>query len=374
MGNLVDEEVLVPVIEEDETICVECIDEEVDLLEDNVQLSKEENKKVKGQYFTTTNPFCIDVFHKWYKTIPNNMKEKLLEPFAGSNNLVKMIGDLNINKPWDCFDIEPSKENVCPTYKIKKRDTIEKFPKGYNVCITNPPYLAKNSATRSGIAFPDCEFDDLYKLCLDIMLKNVDYVAAIVPESFISANLFHDRLFAFVSLTCKMFEDTECPVCLTLFVPTSIKEELKLEKDDFFVYRQNKRIGKYSALEKKKPVSSISVDWKFNDKDGIIGIKCIDGLDEPSIAFVKGEEIEPDKVKVSSRSLTRVSGLPNNIDIEEFLRLCNKKLYFYRKDTSDVFLTCFKGLRKDGKYRRRLDFANAKAIMNSVIEELNKTN
>ena len=82
------------------------------------------------------------------------------------------------------------------------------------------------------------------------------------------------------------------------------------------------------------------------------------------------EEISEDKIKVSSRSLTRVSGLPANIDLSIFLEQCNKILTKYREDTEDIFLTSFKGLRKDNKYRKRLDFANAKVIMNSAIEQI----
>ncbi len=327
---------------------------------------------MKGQFFTITNPFKIDVFLKWFDLIPNEKKQTLLEPFAGANNIVNLIEDLGIDTPWACFDIEPSRTNNAPDYKIKKQDTIKKFPKGYYTCITNPPYLAKNSATRSGMPFPDCEFDDLYKFCLDVMLSNLDYVAAIIPESFINADLFHNRLYAFVSLTCKMFNDTDCPVCLALFIPAEQKAELKFDDDDFLAFRQNSKIDKYSKLKKKIPCAKEKNNWTFNDKKGNIGIRCVDGTISPSIEFVKGEEISPDLIKVSSRSLTRVSGLPKGIKLNRFLDECNKKLYKYREDTYDIFLTSFKGLRKDNMYRRRLDFANAKIIMDSVIEDIKK--
>jgi len=38
----------------------------------------------------------------------------------------------------------------------------------------------------------------------------------------------------------------------------------------------------------------------------------------------------------------------------------------FRKETHDIFLTPFKGLRKDLKYRRRLDYALARNIVNQV--------
>lgn len=330
------------------------------------------NKKLYGQFFTSVNPFKLDIFYRWMKLIPNVENVKILEPFAGANNIVKMIMDLGFKNEWECYDIKPSDYNAVPECPIIEKDTILNFPKGFSVAITNPPYLAKNSATRNKLEFPTTKYDDLYKVALDTMLNNLGYVAAIIPESFISAEIFQERIYAFISLTCKMFDETDCPVCLALFIPSEQKAKVGLKINDFFVYIQNKKIGKYNSLYSKKPSSSLRIDWKFNDKDGIIGIKCIDGLKEASIRFVNGNEINKDAIKVSSRSLTRVSGLPDDIDLNVFLDRCNQKLEKCREDTFDIFLTSFKGLRKDGRYRRRLDFKNARDIMNSAVEEIRR--
>ncbi len=64
-----------------------------------------------------------------------------MEPFAGSNNLIKMlqkIGFCNDFKSFDLMTFEPQNEDV------KKLYTLSNFPQG----ITNPLYLAHNSATR----------------------------------------------------------------------------------------------------------------------------------------------------------------------------------------------------------------------------------
>jgi hypothetical protein len=39
----------------------------------------------------------------------------------------------------------------------------------------------------------------------------------------------------------------------------------------------------------------------------------------------------------------------------------------YRKETHDVFLTSFKGLRSDGAYRRRLDWDTASRILGTAL-------
>lgn len=330
-------------------------------------------KRTLGQFFTTKNPFDNEIFHAWFTLIPEEFKSPLLEPFAGANNIVKMIQNLNYNYSWHCYDIKPdNKNNTTPEFEIKQRDMLKDFPAGYHVAITNPPYLAKNSASKTGIPFPETTYDDLYKVSLKVMLDNLEYIAAIIPESFITAEIFQDRIFAFISLTCKMFEDTECPVCLALFVPKETKKELKILENDFYIYRQETNMGKYKDFKNKIPKPKLNIPWKFNDKFGEIGIYLHDGREINSIRFVKGEIIKPEKIKVSSRHVVRVSGLPQNIDLDVFLEKCNTQLAQFREDTQDFFFTSFRGLRKDGKYRRRLDFKNAKIIMNSVVEDMQK--
>ena len=332
----------------------------------------EESKKLNGQFFTVTNPFVSNSFYLWFESIPKEKRKIIIEPFAGSNNIVKMINDLKLaDIKWYCYDILPPDYNAVPEVNVIKLDTIENFPSISNayIAITNPPYLAKNSATRSGLPFKYNEYDDLYKKCLEVMLKNCEYVGAIIPESFITANLFHNRLKTVISLTCKMFDDTDCPVCLALFSP---ENEIDNEHG-FEIFRQGDitRIGTFKELD----ALSIKCDynkknWVFNDKKGDIGILCCDNTKTASIKFVKGCEIDPECIKVSSRAKTRISGLPENINLDEFINKCNSILNKYRLSTKDVFLTSFKGLRDDKMYRRRLDFETAKNIMGFALKEL----
>lgn len=330
------------------------------------------SKKTNGQYFTTTNPFKEDAFLKWFKAIPSKKRQIIIEPFAGSNNIVQMINELKFKKPqWYCYDIEIQENNAVPEIEIIQQDTIENFPVIENayVAITNPPYLAKNSATRNHLDFKYPEYDDLYKKCLEVMLKNCEYVAAIIPESFITAGLFHNRLKSVISLTCKMFEDTECPVCLALFSP-----EKNINKTEGFeVFKQGKleRIGTYTELNELAVKSDYNrKEWVFNDPQGSLGILCCDNTKTASIRFVPGEQIDPSSIKVSSRAKTRISGLPQGVNLEQFINMCNNILTRYRAETNDVFLTSFKGLRDDKMYRRRLDFETAKNIMGRALEEV----
>ena len=316
------------------------------------------NQKQLGKYYTINNPFDLKVFRDWFNHIPKIQELTILEPFAGSNNIVNLMG---VSNNWECYDILPT-TNLAPKFTIKKRDTIKNFPKGFEVAITNPPYLAKNSATRNSLVYQGDPYDDLYKKCLEVMLGQVSYVAAIIPESFITAGIFQERLDAVISLTCKMFNDTDCPVCLALFS--------KDETPDFHVFRMDDYLGSYNKdLIWYKPVGTGKWKWKFNDPTGEIGICCIDNTKEASIKFIPGSEIDGSKIKVSSRSLTRVSVRNAKIkNLDTLLQKCNEYLMWYRGNTSDVFLTTFKGLRSDGLYRRRLDFDTARAILDTVME------
>ena len=325
------------------------------------------NKKELGKFYTVTDPFSLKPFRDWFDSIPSIDEAVILEPFAGSNNIVKLM---NVENSWKCYDLYPCKpeENQAPKFKVIKRDTVKNFPSGYSVCITNPPYLAKNSASKSKIVYQGDPYDDLYKKCLDLMLKNLDYIAAIIPESFITAGLFQERLTRVISLTCKMFGDTDCPVCLAMFD--------KETSEDFSIFRLNEKIGDYNKdLIYYKPFGASLYNWKVNDPKGEIGIQCVDSTSGPSIKFVPGSTFREEDIKISSRSFTRVS-LGGEIKIKNldlFLENCNLYLNWYRDKTQDIFMTSFKGLRKDGKYRRRLDFETAKAIMSMTLERNKNT-
>ena len=251
-------------------------------------------KRELGQYFTTYNPFQNSGFLNWSKECDLS-KTTILEPFAGSNNLINMLQDMGLCSDFKSFDIEPKNKFV------KRRDTLKNFPKGFKVCITNPPYLAQNSAKRRNLEFPNIIYDDLYKYSLEKCLENCDYVGAIIPASFFNANIFRERLSHYILLNSKMFNDTEHPNTI-----------------------------------------------------------------EPSIKFVNGEEISPERIRVSSRSITRIM-IPTKYKINNIIEKLNYNLNIFRKETYDLFLTPFKGLRKDNYYRRRLDYKLAKKLIEETL-------
>ena len=316
----------------------------------------QDNHRNTGRYYTQANVFECPAFKQWLEAIPNISETTILEPFAGDCAIPMMLSSYK----WACYDIEPRKGD----FKIVKRDTIKKFPSGFKVCITNPPYLAKNSATRRGLNYPECDYDNLYKHCLKLMLDSCQYVAAIIPDSFIQSGLFTDRLYGVISIPKKVFVDTDYPVCLALFTP-DISEDFNIWCGDSFN-------GTYQKLSKYSLEEYNDSRWVFNDADGCIGVVCADGKNS-KIRFVKGESIDTE-VKGSSRFLVRVSGLPDNIDIDDFILKCNSTLEQYRYNTKNVFLNSFKGLRYDGTYRKRIPFTVVRSILTYTLKGVNSKN
>lgn len=320
------------------------------------------NKRLLGQFFTIENPLKYDGFMKWWKEADKATKgHAILEPFAGANNIIQLAEKSNISRSWECYDIEPPEANNCPQFPVVKRDTLQNFPKRM-ITITNPPYLAKNSATRRGLPFPETKLEDLYQVSLTTMLDNCEWVAAIIPASFLTQDILQERAMHVVQLSCRMFDDTDCPVCLATFGPENT--------EDFYVYNKNEPLGLFNKIKNQLPSPDKDpIPWTFNDPKGEIGLRAIDNNKERSIQFVPGNQVKIE-ILPTSRSITRIKS-PYTLkerEVEAIIEKSNKLLKEYRDKTSDILLTPFKGLRKDGEFRRRLDFKQARCFLNAATQ------
>ncbi len=306
-------------------------------------------KRAQGQFYTRGNPFDLPPFLKWADQagLPGKC---VLEPFAGANNIIRTLQKAGICDAFKSYDLTPADREV------KARDTIARFPEGFDVCVTNPPWLARNSATRRRLPFPGVCADDLYKHCLELCLNHCGYVAALVPASYLQSGLFRDRLQTYILLHDTIFSDTENPVCLSLFgnKPTG-RVNIYYDGDD---------IGTLASLLKKLPTPKRDKRVRFNDPKGGLGFISFDNTREPSIRFCHAVEIRDYTIKVSSRFITRISG-----DFGASTRLIgklNRAIKTFRHDTQDVFLTPFKGIRDDGRYRRRMEYMLARRFINAA--------
>ena len=332
------------------------------------------NSKIElGQFYTKKSPFEFERFQVWFRALPNFPNLNIIEPFGGSNAIIKMILDefeeLTF-KNWSSFDIQPEAQqnNLVPMIKLMQQDTLKEFPDGFDMAITNPPYLAKNSATRKGSGIDFGVYQDLFEISLERMLFKCKYVAAIIPESFITRKLFTDRLEFVISLNLEMFDDTEFPVCLAVFGPD--------KSNDFEIWRSDTKLGNFSELHGKIENLLVEVNpklIKFNDPNGVLGLTAIDSTTGPTIRFRHGQEIDSSKIKVYSRAETRMtSELFEKVgSLDELIAEANNVLCEYRTISHDVFITSFKGLRMDGLYRRRLDWSTTGRLLGTTLIILN---
>ena len=307
------------------------------------------NKRENGVYYTVNNPFKHKEFVKWYNKATEDTKI-ILEPFAGGNNIPRLVNETGVDKlNWLSYDITPTHKNVI------QRDTIKDFPTGYKTIITNPPYLDKSSATYNKLSFPDTIYNNVYKHCLDIMLHNSDYIAAIIPDPFITDKDLKERLHTVISINENIFTDTEQPVCLALFTPN--------KTDDYIIYVKDERVGYNKDVEKFIP-NAPKQEWKFNDVNGTIHLKAVDNKIDKMRFMLTSERVP----KPSDRMYTTIS-TPNDIkDVETFINICNDVLNDFRYNTRDVLMTSYRGLRHDGFNRKRLSYNMARKILDKAYE------
>ena len=132
------------------------------------------------------------------------------------------------NMRFHSFDVSPTATNMW------QHDSLKSFPAGYRTCITNPPWLARNSARRRGLKFPIPDlYDDVYKYALKLALDNCECVAFIIPATFLLTGLFRKRLETFILIEKRLFTDTDNPVCLALFTPKP--NSTQIWADDNFI-------------------------------------------------------------------------------------------------------------------------------------------
>lgn len=306
-----------------------------------------DDKRSRGRFFTMENPFGHEAFQRWAKMARLQEKE-VLEPFAGSNQLIEFLRKLDLLHRHSSFDIRP--EHPC----VQQRDSLASFPTGFQACVTNPPWLARNSATARDLAFPDCAYNDLYKFALEKCLSNCPWVASLVPESFIRSGLFRDRLIFFVSLHSSLFHDTGHPTGLAMFGPDTCQDAL--------VWSGEKEVGWISGLERKRPRPVPNgVPVRFNVHDGNVGFVAVDTSQGPTIRFCDPAEIDSGGIKETSRYYTILQVDTPDIRLDAW----NERLAHFRDETCDTQMTSYRGIRKDGMYRRRCDWNLAKGIIHN---------
>ena len=323
-----------------------------------------ETKKVKlGQFFTKATLWLKPQVQEFIK---NSGCTVAYDPFAGGGDLLKAATDILGFKEVRGLDIDDS-------LSWDKNDSLLNIPHVDNaIIITNPPYIAKQSASRKKIDlsmyFSTSTYDDVYLIALDKMLEAQKYVVAIIPESFINSSYKLKKYINSITiLEENPFEDTENPVCVVCF------DSVEKEFDQVKVYKNNKLVNNLKTIQDIRIEPMHAVKITFNTLKGWLGLRAIDSTDDKTfINFDYKENFDYDwenNIKVSSRHFSLINLYVPEDRKDAFIKKCNQILKKLRKDSSDILLTPFKGNTKKGIRRRRLDFRLARAIMEKAFIE-----
>ena len=340
------------------------------------------NRRSAGQWMTCGNPFYTEFVCRWVEERFDGIEHIMAcEPYAGKLSLVKHLNDslpsVASHMSWSAYDVAPQEigNRDVDGIEITRCNTLFDIPDApYDIIVTNPPYLASNSARRRRLDFP---FDrsgigiarpsDLYQFALDTCLASADVCVMLIPESFITSNYDKSRCDAIVSLRGDMFDDTDCPVCLALFGRERSNETTIVANDGTV-------IGELGEIRKASDdlIGNVMHDIRMNDPSGDVALFGVDSPSGATIRFDVGDAIPSEDVKQSSRSMTRMSCTDGTKIDGAVIEHANEILSEWRMMTSDVLMTPFKGVRKDGKYRRRLAFKEAQAILSKAIDDVGK--
>jgi hypothetical protein len=316
------------------------------------------SKKIElGQFFTKRTVWLKPHIEQFILSIKFN---KIVDPFAGRGHLLTPFEGKHITTGYD----------IDSQLNWPINDSLKSIPlHNDDLCITNPPYMAKTTTSRFNRTGPMEYFklfphlDDLYLIGLSQCFKSFPYGIAIIPETYLLSSKRSNRLISVTILEENPFDDTEFPVVVIIWGPDI--------NEDFDIYKNDQFLGKHNTLI-KKILSGKNLNRNrvlFNDPYGNLGIVCIDKPQKiGTIRFTSPDEIMG-PIKGSSRTSTIVQ-VNTPVSINEIMQECNEILESYRKITSDIFMAPFKGNDAFGKRRRRLDFTMARRIIENAIVNL----
>ena len=231
-------------------------------------MTSDNKKTVFGQFFTKEKlwlkPQILDF-------IQSSGCDTAFDPFAGKGDLLNVATKIGIPKSIG-LDIDSA-------LGWEINDSLISIPhiNDKTIIITNPPYLSNYSAARKGFKnavkkyFSNTEYNDLYLLSVDNMLKSQKFVVAIIPETFINSSFKKKNyLHSITILEENPFEDTDTPVVVACF------DGVYKELSKISVYKNETRVNDLQAIERMRLIPKNNVKMVFNDLGGWLAVRCVD--------------------------------------------------------------------------------------------------
>jgi len=322
-------------------------------------------KQNLGQFNTTKDVWLRPHILEF---IENSSCDTIVDPFAGQGDLLDLFSDYSVVG----YDIDP-------TMGWEENDSLVDIPKWDNaMVVTNPPYLAKNSANRNNFEsykyFEDSDCEDLYQIAIYRVLAKYDKAVFIIPETYFQSEVLIGYLYSYTVIEENPFEDTDCPICVAAFHATNDFGAI-ISGNNYKIYKNDEHLfDRFELEDMLRDFNSLKwLDITFNDPAGNLGLRGVDGVDPNNqIKFCKPEELNYDLSAVgnTSRAIT-VLNVGCKIT-DEYINHANFLLGELRNRTDDVVLSPFKNNNKAGRRRRRLDFKWARKILEKTAEDLDK--
>lgn len=131
------------------------------------------------------------------------------------------------------------------------------------------------------------------------------------------------------------------------------------QTDGITVWSGVSKVGRLSGLESLRPCPlPDGPSVQFNSVEANVGLIAVDNTHEPSIRFCEIEELARYPVKPTGRYITHL-----RVSTRVRINAWNSYIKSFREQTRDVLMTPYRGIRKDGMYRRRLDWGLARGII-----------
>ena len=304
--------------------------------------------------------------------IENSDCWNVMDPYAGAGDLLFAVNDM-VWKHVYGYDIDPD-------LGWPVNDGLEHMPYHEDtIVVTNPPYLAKNSAARNALdsyeyfTEDNDHYEDLYQIALRRVLALYKKAVFIIPETYFQTEFFKQHLYSYTVIEENPFEDTDCPVCVATFVTTN--DFMAITGNNYKIYKNdNYLFDRFKLEDILFDFSSCRyININFNAPTGNLGLRGVDGVDpKDKIRFCKPEDLNYDLGSIGETSRA-ITVLDVDFDITEaFLFRANFLLSKLRERTHDVVLSPFKNNNKLGQRRRRLDFKWARKIIDKTVEALDK--
>jgi hypothetical protein len=322
-------------------------------------------KVIMGQFYTRLDTWLT---HPIKEFIQNNIHlcdSGILDPFAGDGHLLDVC-----KKVFQCstHGLDINSQTAWPY-----NDSLLHIPPSYTSLIcTNPPYLARHSASRKGVLehlpipyFETTHHSDIYQIALEKCLESARFVVAVLPETFILSPFSKRHLVCLSVLEKNPFTDTTVPTCVACFDRNfdEGEKQAKLYIDDIFILT----LEELKNLQRK---ATGALKIAFNDPEGEIALRAVDGTNpEESARFMAAESMKYSRnnIKESSRLMTYLSLKDVNSNLlPEILANANQILDTARHQSGGLIFSPFKGNNKIGKRRRRIDYATARWALESA--------